>query len=186
MFEAHGTIAREPTVEDLIARAAIQDVLLRYCRATDRGDFDLMRSVYHEGAVEEHGPYNGAAEGFIEFAETYLTEGCEWGRGFETSSHLLCNVLVELQSGRLAHVESYFMFAVRHEIKGQRKNAFIIGRFLDNFEKRKGQWGIAHRRVVLDQYFEIPVDVLDTELSTSFLRGHLGRRDPVYSWPARA
>ena len=46
-------------VEELIARQEITDVLHRYCRAVDRRDPDLLRSVYHPDATDDHGVYAG-------------------------------------------------------------------------------------------------------------------------------
>ena len=39
----------------LLARQEILEVLARYARGVDRADGELLRSCYHEGAMEEHG-----------------------------------------------------------------------------------------------------------------------------------
>lgn len=47
----------EQTLETLMAcadRAAIENVLGTYCRAIDRLDLELLRSVYHPDAVDDH------------------------------------------------------------------------------------------------------------------------------------
>jgi hypothetical protein len=36
-------------------RAAIENVLGLYCRAIDRLDVELLRSVYHPDAIDDHG-----------------------------------------------------------------------------------------------------------------------------------
>ena len=38
-------------IEELAARAAIEDALLTYCRGVDRLDADLVRSAFHDDAV---------------------------------------------------------------------------------------------------------------------------------------
>jgi hypothetical protein len=39
------------TIEDVVAEAEIRDVHLRYCRANDRRDAELMRGCFHPDAV---------------------------------------------------------------------------------------------------------------------------------------
>jgi len=41
------------TVEELLAEAAIKDVHIRYCRANDRRDEELMRACFHPDAGVE-------------------------------------------------------------------------------------------------------------------------------------
>ena len=54
-------------IQELIDRTRIYDVLTRYCRALDRCDVDLMRSVYWDDARDDHGVFNGGAQEFAEF-----------------------------------------------------------------------------------------------------------------------
>ena len=41
------------TIEDVIAESEIKHVHIRYCRANDRRDEELMRSCFHADAVIE-------------------------------------------------------------------------------------------------------------------------------------
>ena len=43
------------TIEDVVAEAAIRDVQMRYCRACDRVDMDLLRACFHPDATTEDG-----------------------------------------------------------------------------------------------------------------------------------
>ncbi len=54
-------------LQELIDRKRVYDVLTRYCRALDRCDVDLMRSVYWDDARDDHGVFNGGAQEFAEF-----------------------------------------------------------------------------------------------------------------------
>ena len=47
------------TVEELLAKQEIRDVLMRYSRAIDRMDSELLASVYHPGADEHGGSSTG-------------------------------------------------------------------------------------------------------------------------------
>src|SRR5262245_17777267 len=48
-----------PAVRVLLDKQAIQEVLARYCRGVDRADLELLRSVYHPDAIDNHGTFNG-------------------------------------------------------------------------------------------------------------------------------
>ena len=53
-----------------VDRAEIIECLHTYARAMDRFDRELARSVYHEGATDDHGNFSGPAREFIEWAMT--------------------------------------------------------------------------------------------------------------------
>ena len=53
------------TLDDLIDREQIRDVIYRYARGVDRRDYELVRSCYHPNATDDHGSYKGDVDGFI-------------------------------------------------------------------------------------------------------------------------
>ena len=87
------TTKEEPTldaraVQEMLDRDAIRCVLQRYCRAVDRRDVDLLRSVYHEDAVHEHGRYQMNGWRFAELIVESVGQ-------FQLTTHHLTNQLVE-------------------------------------------------------------------------------------------
>src|SRR3546814_12927354 len=88
------------TIDELLDREAIRECMFQYCRAVDRADELLLRSVYWPDATDQHGFYSGSAAGFIEFAIEAL-------RTTEPGIHQLHNILIEFRPGG-ALVESYF------------------------------------------------------------------------------
>jgi len=92
-------LARLEVVED---RQQIYDVLTRYCRALDRCDLALMKSVYWEDGYDNHGVFQGNAQDYAAFI---IPEIQQW---FEMTMHAICNVHIELD-GHRAHVESYLI-----------------------------------------------------------------------------
>ena len=139
-----GQEAHQLDVDDLLAHAAIQQVLMRYCRGVDRGDLALLQSVYHDGAIDRHGQFDGLgvdfAAGLVKSMDAAGTVG----------QHHITNVLIELD-GREANVESYFLALHPAPSEGDAARlAFVGGRYLDRFSCRDGRWAIADRTVILD------------------------------------
>ncbi|MCC5885114.1 MAG: nuclear transport factor 2 family protein [Gammaproteobacteria bacterium] len=133
------------TAEELIAREQIRDVLYRYCRGVDRGDTELIASVYHSDAIDEHGAFHGTGVDFAAFI-TGVMDGVSI-----VGQHHLTNILIAIE-GQEAAVESYFIafHPYQPESEAAPVLAMVGGRYLDRFACREGGWKIAHRRVVLD------------------------------------
>ena len=182
-------------IRELIARQKCYDVLTRYCRALDRCDVELMKSVYHEDGFDDHGIFQGNAQ---EFAEYIIREIQEW---FEVTTHAICNVHMEID-GDVACTESYLLayhivrpdrmadifgstymqqFRIAPEQRG--RHLYIFGgRYVDRLERRHGQWRIANRQVVMDWNENVPSSmILDEGINASLtLRGSRNQQDPVF------
>ena len=184
-------------LDELVSRSKVYDVLTRYCRALDRCDVELMRSVYWEDGHDDHGVFSGNA---AEFADFIIREIQAW---FEVTMHAIMNVHMEI-SGDVACTESY-LFAYHkirpdrakvEEIFGSRyasqfdwaKNGevphhfYYGGRYVDRLERRAGEWRIARRTVVMDWNENGPSgEILDQGMfATLKPRGTRDRNDPVY------
>ena len=54
-------------VQELLDKESIRELVSLYCRAADRHDTELMRSLYHEDAYDDHGSFfKGKAMDFID------------------------------------------------------------------------------------------------------------------------
>ncbi|GAA1871511.1 nuclear transport factor 2 family protein [Pseudonocardia ailaonensis] len=157
---------------ELVAREEIGDVLARYCRAVDRGDLPLLKSVYHPDATDDHGIFSGNAH---EFAEWLIGQP---GRGDLVTQHHLTNSLVEV-SGSEARAETYFVAVHRRPGSPPQVGRFG-GRYLDRLTRRDGAWRIAHRTVVHDWSVYATSDDEWPGLDT-FARGAQAPADPSYA-----
>lgn len=159
-------------LERLAARAEIQDLLFRYCRGIDRADADLVRSVYHPGATDDHGVFSGDAHEFAEFVIPMLTAE------YTVTQHQLSNMLIDIDDDlQAARAETYFTAYHRERAsEGARRMVVFGGRYLDRLEHRDGRWGIVERVVAHDWS-----DAYDLELYPaidSFAQGAHGDADP--------
>ena len=166
-------------VQRVVDAAAVRDVHLRYCRGIDRLDWDLVRSAYHPDATDNHGPYKGDVDGFIEFLSDLLPTA------YESTTHFVGQQLVDVD-GDVAWHEAYCR--AKHHTK-QTDDApasdWILNlRYVDRMERRAGEWRIAERVVVVDSARTDPV-IGDPALGTEWVQGTRDRTDPSYDRSAR-
>lgn len=160
-------------LEELLAHHEIREILYRYCRAVDRRQYELLRTCYHPDATDDHGFYVGGIDGFIDQLEVGLAM-------YETTTHLLGNITVELHGPR-ARSEAYLVAFHRIPADDQPARDFIIGgRYVDDFEWRDDKWRIASRVCVVDWARIDPVPEADYAFLEAFRRGQPGDGDPVF------
>ncbi|WP_322046478.1 nuclear transport factor 2 family protein [Paraburkholderia sp. J67] len=159
-------------MQELLDREAIRDCLYRYCRGVDRGDEKALRATYWEDATDRHGPYQGTASGFCDWAMESLKSA---GRMI----HMIGNIMIELHGDR-ALAESYF-HAVQEDrkIASERKEVSLYGRYIDRFEKRAGEWRVAARTVVYDWSRTTPIETTTEIDMFGTARRPLGSRYPT-------
>lgn len=143
------------TTQQIADRTSISDALCRYARGVDRGDWDILRSAYHPDGYDDHGEYKGGIDGLVEWLNQRFA-------GVDNSIHFLGNCLIEFAGPDLALVETYFASRrLRAPLAGEREDLGprdqlcrqAWGRYVDRFERRHGEWRVAHRVVVVDAVF---------------------------------
>jgi hypothetical protein len=143
------------TIEEVVAEATIKDLQIRYCRACDRMDFDLMRSCFHPDATTQYGFFGGDVDQFIEGARQQLPN-------FVATTHNTGNQIVEV-SGDTAWAEHYTVATHRiaaDEI-GPERDFVTSVRYIDRLECREGDWRIARRELILDWMRSDPVIAIE-------------------------
>jgi ketosteroid isomerase-like protein len=160
-------------VQGLLDKQAIHELVMTYSRGVDRLDADIVKSTYAPEASDDHGYFRGTG---LEFAD-YVVEAV--GDRWESTSHTVCNELVEL-AGDEAWGEIYFMsYHIRTE-GGQQFRDTMAGRYVDRYERRDDGWKIAHRTIVHDWSCSEPLE--DWPRPTDvFVQGRRDRSDAAYS-----
>ena len=160
------------TIDDLLAEAEIKDVHLRYCRANDRRDEELMRSCFHDDAVIElHEPLD--VDAFIALGRVILSN-------YTVTWHNTGNQLVEV-SGDAAWAEHYTISSHRFppDEHGRESDFVASGRYIDRMERRDGVWRIARRKMLVDFTRNDPVPA--SKLGIGSPGGARDRSDPSYA-----
>lgn len=157
-------------LQRLLHREEIRGVLHAYCRAIDRLDAELMRSLYHEDATDDHIAVKGSVEEFIRWA-------------FEATAddtfimHNLGTVNIEL-AGDVAYVETYY-----ESLRGQpaEEGECLLrsgGRYIDRFERRDGGPWLIASRVLLREWARR--QLVGPEEAAGLRRGRRDRTDLAY------
>tara|TARA_B100000795_G_C22792674_1_gene437709 strand:- start:1232 stop:1735 length:504 start_codon:yes stop_codon:yes gene_type:complete len=158
-------------IQGLIDKQEIYDVLLRYCQGVDRCDVDLIKSVYHDDAQDDHGMFKGKGLDFAEWIVDWEKENIEAGQ------HLIGNFSCDLK-GDIAYCETY---CVSFSVDKLGNNATVYNRYIDRFEKRLGCWKIADRLVVLDiTRVDDPSPPFGDVPGWNFTWGRRDKSDPLY------
>ncbi|MEL7199950.1 MAG: nuclear transport factor 2 family protein [Pseudomonadota bacterium] len=134
----------EAKLQKLIDRQEIGDVIQRYCRTLDWLDSEGQASCYWPDATIEYGFFTGRAEDFLPVVmETESSLARRW--------HMLSTPLIRFHSNTSASSECYGVFGGgRLQEDGSIAGDLIGGRYLDEWEKRDGEWRISARTYILD------------------------------------
>ncbi len=159
------------TIEDFLDRENIRATIYRVCRAMDRADQELFRQCYHDDAWDDHGYYKGPVADFRPaslFRPPHV----------KSLSHNITTILIELD-GDTAWAESYYLAFSRGEQDGKATDSQFGGRYYDRFERRDGEWKIAHRVAIYDW---TRVDEVGGTINVpGAVTGSASRDDPTYT-----
>jgi len=161
-----------PEIQYLLDRQAILDCVNRYARGIDRHDDQILRSVYHPDGIDEHGPFVGGVEPFIEWANGFHAEG------FSAHTHNITTHNCEID-GDTAHAESYSLYVLRR--RNQKTVILGGGRYIDRLTRVNGEWKITLRKAYIDWRAEADATIFDTP--NGYPVGNWDRTDPSYDRP---
>ena len=155
------------TIDEVIAKQEITDLVGRYMRGLDRLDRALLRSTFHDDATTDYGFFQGSPDEFVDMAYNALKDHL-------ANHHMIGQVNIDLE-GDTAFGEVYFQAFHRILQDGEERDLFISGRYVDRYEKREGEWKFAFRSEVNDWARNDPATDDYFQSNTQSLRG--GRLD---------
>jgi SnoaL-like domain len=130
-----------PEIAKLVVKDRLHELEMAYCRGIDRRDPDLIKSVFFEDAIEDHGDaWYGTGHQWVDYIFSfYLTE-------FELTAHYVLNEWYKVNGNRAegeTHRISYHRRADGAELTA-------ASRTFNRYECRHGLWRIAYRGVSRD------------------------------------
>ncbi|MCB5945549.1 nuclear transport factor 2 family protein [Acidocella sp. KAb 2-4] len=179
-------------------RQEIEQQIRRYCRAIDRLDVELLRSLYHPDGVDLHGSFEGNAHEFADFIMVRLKRLTTYG--FHTITQSIIDVDGDAAAAESTYVayhriapgwepvstffgEGYAAAARAAGTLDREHENSCGGRYLDRFERRAdGVWRIKRRRITNEWNRNGVTTHLyaEGELANYNLPGARDRSDPVY------
>lgn len=158
----------------LEAEHAMRQAMQGYCRGVDRLDPELIGRAYHPDAWDDRGElHRGPAS---EVAAKVVER---LARDTERTVHFLGESTFEFV-GNIAYVETYVTVHLQaSDAEGTYVDRFL-GRYVDRFERRFGEWRIADRKVVHDLDFRVRLPAA-SGLPASFVEGRRDRDDVSYA-----
>ena len=160
----------EDKLQNLVDRAEISDLLIRYCHAIDRLDRPLLEATYWPDATDHHGTFSGSAAGFVDWVVEYLAP-------FKTQ-HFIGNSWIQFDSPTTAQGQTYVVAVHLAATTFGAEELTYGARYLDRFEKRGDEWRIKERTVVVD-YSRTGTSDLHRDDSLPCLGGR-APNDPFY------
>lgn len=150
----------------------IAEIVLRYCRGVDRLDYDLIRSCYHDGAVDHHTGFDGDADAYVEWLRGVLPR-------LGGTMHMVANQLIEVD-GDTARSESYGLAHHWGEpFTDTSRNFTSAFRYVDRVERRNGVWRIAERWAVREWTRAVPAELVMRKEADG-PSPHRDKTDPLY------
>jgi hypothetical protein len=144
-----GTKLMDRALKDLLDKQAIGEVIARYARTLDWLDDAGQASCYWPDAAIDYGFFKGSAADFVPVVMAIE-------RRSQRRWHMLGGLIVRLTSPARAEAESYGIATGVREVDGAWTGTMYGGRYLDDFEKRGGEWRISSRRYILDWLLPLP------------------------------
>jgi SnoaL-like domain len=134
-------------VAELIDRDKIRNAVVRLARGEDRRDPDLVSSAFWPDARFDYGVFEGDFPAYL----AWVTPGAD---SIPNTQHILAQTHIEL-AGNTARAETYVASYHRADFSAATDGSdchdvCIGGRYLDDFEKRNGEWRIARRVMLYD------------------------------------
>ncbi len=144
------------TLDDLLAREEITDVVKALARGTDRLDRELMASCYHPDGTDDHNVFRGTGTEFAQWVVDTLPH-------FQATMHFIGPPRIRLDGAR-GMVDTY---CVAHHVskpdgEGLQTDMVLGLRYVDRFERRvhggAGRWLIAARVCAFDWSHTVEFD----------------------------
>jgi SnoaL-like domain len=134
--------ANTATLETLIDREAIRDVIARVARGEDRRHAGLLTSAFWPDATIDFGLMSGSFEDYLGWCVPGSLD-------IPVTQHSLSQCLISPR-GDAAKCETYVTSYHRVKTESGDRDTAMGGRYLDTLEKRDGDWRIKARVMLYD------------------------------------
>lgn len=134
----------------LVAKDEIRELAKLYARGIDRKDMGLLRTLYTDDAIDNHGPYSsGPVDRYFAFLERSLPH-------MHIGSHHICNHLISVDGDRATGEVYAIAWHLIPDGKDGLAHDIQSVRYVDNYRREGGRWLFAQRDVTFDMKMLLP------------------------------
>lgn len=145
-------------LRELLDRKACEDVIMRYGRSLDWLDEAAQGACFWPDADIDYGFFQGSGQDWIPMVMAVEA-------GSTRRWHVSTSVMVQV-NGDHARAESYGLtVAATENEQGELVDTMFGGRYLDELQKRDGEWRISRRNYVADWVQHFPNGLADLAAS---------------------
>ena len=165
------------SLQMVVDKQQILELSHAYCQACDRHDFEKVRALYHEDAIDDHGAF------FTGPAMEYVDILPQISANMEILHHNITTANIRID-GDYAEGEIYGLAFHRARTETGPIDVMVGTRFLDKYQRRGGVWKFSYRSHALDwATVQDPSAVrLDYPWFTGSRIGKPGPDDPSYQF----
>jgi len=128
-------------VDEMLDKFALQQLAVTYCHGIDRQDLQLVRSLYHDDAIDDHSPmFYGNADEYVAWLPSILSM-------WSATAHIIHNTLFLIDGDQ---AEGEVTLTAYHRTADGTREVIAHGRYIDQYRKRDGVWRFYRRSLTLD------------------------------------
>lgn len=133
-------------LQRFIDKQEIIELSHRYCRAADRRDYTSLSELYHDDATEDHGDF------FKGLAKDFLKQMPAIQENMQVLHHNITTTNIFFDDNNPCYAEGEIYVLAFHQVQTEDGliDLLIGGRYLDQYEKKAGQWRFSYRTIVAD------------------------------------
>jgi len=164
-------MTQQDKLTELLNKQDLMNLSIEYCHAVDRGDTDLMLSLWWPEAEVDVGVFKGNA---LEYAKVITAPN----EALKRCYHSVSNPIYKID-GTKARGQVYVNAATTTVADGEESQGLVGGRYVDEYELRDGVWKFLFRAFVIDWAYNFNgKDVWAGDLMSVFsYQGQTGEKD---------
>ena len=165
----------QSAVDELLAKAAIAELIFTYPRGLDRLDREILLSIAHPTAtVEFSSLFKGS---WVEYVDWLMKAH----HAMIFNNHRISNMLIRINEVGAASESTSTATLIAKREDGKYEDRMVYSRYLDRWRCDEGKWSLVHRLTVRD--FRRVTIITEEQLKSYELvnASKVGRTDPSYA-----
>jgi len=163
------------SVDVLLAKNAIAELIHTYPRGLDRLDRDILLSIGHPTATVEFATlFKGTWTGYVDWL-------MKAHHSMLFNNHRISNMLIRIDGEHGASETTSTATLIAKRDDGKIEDRLVYSRYLDRWRRDEGKWSLSHRLTVRDFRRVNVITEADLKAYQFVNASEVGRADPSYA-----